>query len=283
MIKLSWSELCPGGECIHLVEVQASNLLGVEHHHDFYECIVLHSGRLRHGYGKQHSDLEWGALVFVQPQHAHVLQAVRGHELRFTNLAFAAEVVESFAQRHPAAQEWSRGMDPLHCQLTTGQKDQMDRLLLDLRAGERSAFDAEYGLLGLHRLLNSSTQTVSGERCPLWLSLALEEVRLPEDLRLGVSDLVRRCGRSPEHVSRAFRRYLQVTPSQWLMQQRLAWARRMLDESSLSILEIGLDCGMESPSYFHRCFKKAYGCTPRHYRMRSQGVQSPSLADSQEV
>jgi len=57
------------------------------------------------------------------------------------------------------------------------------------------------------------------------------------------------------------------------MGERMRHARFLLDTSPLSILKISYECGIESLSYFHRCFKAAPGVTPRLYQKRTSNVQ----------
>ena len=83
------------------------------------------------------------------------------------------------------------------------------------------------------------------------------------------------CGRSHEHVTRSFQKHLSMTPTQWLTQERIRLAGRLLETTRMSILEIAHECGFESPSHFHSRFKIANGSTPLQYRKRAAGVQSP--------
>ena len=42
----------------------------------------------------------------------------------------------------------------------------------------------------------------------------------------------------------------------------------MLRMTSRDLLSILMDCGYESPAYFHKLFKNTFGMTPRAYRLR---------------
>jgi AraC family cel operon transcriptional repressor len=103
---------------------------------------------------------------------------------------------------------------------------------------------------------------------------ALPRACEPEHLLAGRSALVALCGRSHEHVSRSFRKYLSLSPTEWLTQERLRYACRLLETTQRSITDVAMDCGFESQSYFHQRFKAARGMTPLQFRRKASGVQS---------
>ena len=56
------------------------------------------------------------------------------------------------------------------------------------------------------------------------------------------------------------------TPISYINQYRVTQAADLLTGSSLSILEIALDTGFESPSYFASIFRRTFGMSPEEYR-----------------
>lgn len=53
-----------------------------------------------------------------------------------------------------------------------------------------------------------------------------------------------------------------VAPHQFLLNERLACARRLLEDPSVEIKTIGYKVGFHSPSYFSRLFRRKTGLTP---------------------
>lgn len=74
------------------------------------------------------------------------------------------------------------------------------------------------------------------------------------------------CGMSRFHFSRSFRTTTGETPSGWFMQRRVQEASEMLLKTNLSIIEIALEIGYDSPSHFAQVFRRVTGVTPRDYR-----------------
>ncbi len=56
-----------------------------------------------------------------------------------------------------------------------------------------------------------------------------------------------------------------MSASEFIRSQRLKLAIRLLEESDASISEIAYQVGFNTPSYFSKCFKEEYNCTPNEY------------------
>ncbi len=57
-----------------------------------------------------------------------------------------------------------------------------------------------------------------------------------------------------------------MTPRQWYLQLRVKRAQRLLAETDLAVLEVGVACGFSSSSSFARTFRAHYGYSPRQGR-----------------
>ena len=67
--------------------------------------------------------------------------------------------------------------------------------------------------------------------------------------------------------SKMFKKYVQMSPIDFLNNYRLEVSSKQLKETTKSISEIAQDCGFSQQSYFNRLFLRAYHCTPRQYRI----------------
>lgn len=74
------------------------------------------------------------------------------------------------------------------------------------------------------------------------------------------------CHMSVYHFIRTFKRCLNSTPHEYLLSYRLKQAKHMLQNSSLSIEEIAIECGFNSASHFARAFKATNQITPTRFR-----------------
>lgn len=89
---------------------------------------------------------------------------------------------------------------------------------------------------------------------------------------LALKDLAQIVGISQFHFCRVFRNQLGTTPHQYIVGRRIDQAKRLLWANgeargrSMSMLEITLACGFNSPSHFAAQFKRHTGSTPLQWQ-----------------
>lgn len=59
---------------------------------------------------------------------------------------------------------------------------------------------------------------------------------------------------------------LGVSPIQWLIEERMKLAQRLLLTTQLKVEEVAFKVGISDPTYFFRCFKKRFKLTPQQFR-----------------
>ena len=87
---------------------------------------------------------------------------------------------------------------------------------------------------------------------------------------LAQTDIARMTNLSTRQLERLFRKYLNTTPTRYYLNLRLARARHLLRQTSMSILSVALACGFVSASHFSKCYRECYGRTPRAERAPSE-------------
>ena len=98
----------------------------------------------------------------------------------------------------------------------------------------------------------------------LLMVVANMEANLEEPL--SQTKLSKQANLSTRQLERLFKKYLQITPTRHYLNLRLARARYLLRQTSMSILSVALACGFISASHFSKCYRETYGCTPRAER-----------------
>lgn len=88
--------------------------------------------------------------------------------------------------------------------------------------------------------------------------------RFPEPIRIG--GLEDQALVSPDALRHAFRKEFGISPLRYLIQKRIAEAKRLLAGSALSVREVARQSGFEDEFYFSRVFKKETGLSPRAFR-----------------
>jgi AraC family transcriptional regulator len=91
-------------------------------------------------------------------------------------------------------------------------------------------------------------------------------LRAEFNLDLDLETLAAESGYSRAHFLRMFRLATGETPHHYLQRLRLDHARRQLEETPASLIEVALDCGFSSHSHFTALFREKFGMTPSRYR-----------------
>lgn len=101
-----------------------------------------------------------------------------------------------------------------------------------------------------------------------------------------LAQAVRLC---PSHLRHLFQIELGVSPKRCQQSAKMREAKRLLEDTALSIKEIANMIGMSDASRFSKCFKLAYGVVPTKHRLNipqsddvSHDQVRPDLADEHE-
>ncbi len=103
----------------------------------------------------------------------------------------------------------------------------------------------------------------------------LMEANIEEPLSLDI--VADKVGVSRRQIERLFKRHMGTVPSKYYLEARLRRARALLLQTDLSIMEIAVACGFESPPHFSRCYRSQYGCTPSAERQRNDSRSATAV------
>lgn len=91
---------------------------------------------------------------------------------------------------------------------------------------------------------------------------------------LGVPELAWHAGMSRVKFTRAFKSFVGLSPHRFVLERRVAKARRLLSSTQRSLTEIAYAAGFSSQSHMTSTFRRYVGTTPRAYRERSRSLPS---------
>ncbi|MCF8159173.1 MAG: GlxA family transcriptional regulator [Polaromonas sp.] len=106
---------------------------------------------------------------------------------------------------------------------------------------------------------------------------ALMEANIEEPLSLDeVAALV---GVSRRQIERLFKRYVGEVPTKYYLDMRLRKARGLLLQTAMSVMEVAVACGFQSPPHFSKCYRNMFGYTPSAERQnsRNNAMAQPDL------
>lgn len=126
-------------------------------------------------------------------------------------------------------------------------------------------------LLAVHLLKNYSNYKVRVshglKRLPLKkLDIVFEYIEANLAQKITLSDLAAIAGVGKFYFCRLFKSSTNMTPYNYVLQQRIERAKSLLSHSNLAIAEIALECGFSNQSHLAKHFRTMVGTSPMVYR-----------------
>jgi AraC-like DNA-binding protein len=137
------------------------------------------------------------------------------------------------------------------------------------RLARDEALDALAAVLTRH--FGASVVTGTGERANHAARRARELLRERMEQDPGLDELARLCGADRFQLTRAFRKAYGLPPHAYLVQLRLAAARKRLAAGEAPA-EVAAVVGFADQSHLGRWFRRAFGLTPAAYRAKCTNV-----------
>jgi len=241
------------------------------HSQDFYELVWVQNGTVRLHLDGTRRDLTEGDLLFIAPDQLHGLQG-KGEAAMVVSIAIRAGVINSIGSRHDdlsGVAFWGDPAAPNVSHRDIRQLAALNQAALQLERSPRRKLYLEAFLMPLLVALDRPPEGLSPD-APAWLTAACHAAQTPDVFRDGAAGFVAVSGRAHPHVSRTMRKFMGVTPSDYVNKQRMDFAARKLTGTSDPLAEIAADCGLANLSHFHKLFLATHGETPQRYRRARQ-------------
>ncbi len=245
------------------------------HWHDAYLVGFTEQGVQRFHCGRQRYDSVPGKVILLEPGEVHDGEAPTADGFTYSMLYLDPHWLECEL----------RGLfsdAPEHCapamSMTVGQSPELIFAIAatfqtlhskELRIVRQTALD--YLLSQLTTQLHWRRRTQTNPRMPQVALRARDylHAHLHEDV--GLNELTAVTGVDRFRLNRAFKAAFGMAPHAYLVQLRLAQARRQL-AAGCAPAEVAAALGFADQSHLGRWFKRAYGLTPAHYRLRCTGL-----------
>ena len=267
----------PAGHCCTYAHHTLGQLVPADiHTHDFHELFWVEENTGFHWINGKRILLHTGDLILIEARDVHAFSSQRSEmPLRIVNFAFHADIWRQLRSRYFQSQAIffsSPSVAGRSYQLDSLQMATLRQAAMGLRSGLRDRLQTETFLLSVLALLQADRFNTKQKATPAWIRSACTALGRDRNFAGGMPALSRLAGRSPEHISREFRRYLDRTPTEVINDARTSHAADRLATTDDEILSIMLDCGLANVSHFYRLFRARYSCTPRAYRLRQRSV-----------
>lgn len=143
-------------------------------------------------------------------------------------------------------------------------------MLLHRQPNKRSMNQTTMGLLFLHLINFTDKVDIGQDHLEQELTFAVLSY-IEEHYRDGeLSALAASLHYDLYWLSRLIKNTTGRTYTELLQEKRLSQAAWLLNTTTLSITDIGLDVGYSNFSYFYKIFRQKFGCSPKDYRKRQE-------------
>lgn len=252
------------------------------HSHDYAEILFVEKGRGVHEVNGELQPITRGDLILIRPFiDTHCIRD-SDPNLSILHVAVRASSVRFLETRYFDANSrfWGgAGKSPMILALSNHQQGWIEEATRRLSASPQSRLEIDRFLLELVEALRGAPPSMGRQQLTDWLQKACEMIEDPQYFAQGAKGFTLLANRSKEHVSRELKKCLGKTPTQIVNQARMRYAADKLGHSSVSIIEIAMDCGFNSLSHFYKVFRAAYGIPPRKYRQLGGSALSREEGD----
>jgi AraC-like DNA-binding protein len=247
---------------VHGVEAHSAHSFP-RHTHDQFGIGIIRSGAQKSLSGRGMVEAGPGMMITVNPGEVHDGAPIGEGGRRWSMLYFDPAAMREFAD----------GLDPAggdfefrHPVLDRPDMvPRFEQLFLSLTGGDADPLAAEEAALLLFSLMVPVPPRDGRRPAP---AVGRAQAMIDDDPTEAVSlvDLAAVIGASRFQTVRAFAHATGLTPHAYLVQRRVALARRLITEG-MPLAEAATECGFFDQSHMNRHFTRIYGITPGAYAL----------------
>lgn len=275
MTVLQSVDFFPSGAASVTIEPRLPQAAFPEHHHDFYEIVIVEHGTGTHVFNGQPYTLSGGSVCFVRDHDRHLYEHTEN--LCLTNVLYRSPQAFSFLSglEKLLPQELD-GHYPSHWRVSQQTLHQARPLVGQLEALRESSdvhaiASMEMLFMQLLILLRSGAHAQGDGRPDERLNQLiawLEEHYAEEICWEQLADHHRLSLRT---LHRQLKQRTGLTPQRYLNRLRLMKARYLLRHSEESVTDIAYQCGFGDSNHFSTLFRREFSWSPREIRQGRDG------------
>lgn len=244
--------------------------------HDFHEISLTIKGNQTVAVEERNFVLKSGELLWVKPGEVHSKSGFE--ECTQLNVSFTQEMLDSLINYldDETLTQLFLSPDPvpilsLSSSQQTEIRQQLNQLYFlstrDLSLARTQIRILLSQVLGFYaQYIRKFASMYCEKGSPTWFTSLLLELQNPERLCSSLDDLSELSHRNKAYISRSFRKYLGMTPTQYINNLRLEYAENLLAHTDKSILEVSMESGFENLSHFYHQFQRKNNISPMAFR-----------------
>ncbi|MBE6689268.1 MAG: helix-turn-helix domain-containing protein [Ruminococcaceae bacterium] len=242
------------------------------HIHSFYEIYVNVSGDVSFLVNNKLFGIKSGDIIITRPDDVHVCiinsPCIHDHFVLWFSCPTPSMLMEFI------------GSDDFRHIYSADEKDKdmLFSILQGLDSSDRDNNEAArtayiFALIALINARHKQTAPRPADevKIPAEMQRVLDYINENFAAIRYISDVVENTYVSTTTLSRWFRKYIHLSPHEYLEAKKLSYARKLLDEGK-SVTDVCMESGFSDCSHFISVFKKNFGITPSKYARDSKSV-----------
>lgn len=122
--------------------------------------------------------------------------------------------------------------------------------------------DKKYVSMLLFELIQELNGCRDHDKLPENMNKILKFIKGKGFQNISRENICKNCGISNRQLNNLFRKYMNISPAQYIIARKIEFAKELLSGKKLPVNEIAAMCGFNSTEFFIRVFKKHTGMTP---------------------
>lgn len=238
-------------------------------HVDFFEFFYVISGKAIHYINGESQLLTKGSLVLIRPSDVHKYESFNQYNFELVSVGFSTNQFYDICKSLNIRPEtFTDSFLPPAVVLDGYNFSDIERKLLHIgkhtQPDKRKIYFSAIAPFLMYRI-NVPDAVQQAETMPFWLRDLLEEMNIKANFVEGLPKMVSLSCISQEHLTREFRKYIHMTPTEFINLKRMNYAAELLLNQQLDIIDICFECGFNNLSHFYHIFKKIYNCSPKRF------------------
>jgi len=242
------------------------------HTHDYFEVFIMLQGNAVHLINGTETELTARDVVYVRAEDKHNYRHSSDEPFSFLNITFTKETLDELltylGEGYDADGLFSARLSPSVHITDEGYTSLVSRMesIRAISPDDPSKIKTALRVLLINIFSDFFMSFEQSNVIPPWLSEVCESMKHEGNFPYGISHMVALSGKSREHLTRSMRKYIGMSPSEFINDLRLNYIANMLINSNHRILDIIFASGFNTVSHATLLFRKKYGMSMSEFR-----------------
>lgn len=262
------------GQSVNMNIKNEHNLYPHYHNHGFWEFMLIESGSFIQIINDKELVLNKNELYILNPLTVHKIKPASKKSALFVNFEISNAFMQSFFDTLGLSLEQTFSFEVLQLHCSDIEMYSFVSLLDTLPQKDIFTNDSTQNVLKLiaSKIILKALEYLS--TAPKYahknniITSMLIELNDKNNFSLSLNEICSKLNYCHEYITRLFKQNNLDSPVNIFLKNKLTHSCTYLLSSTFNITTIAQLCGINSTSYYNKCFKKEYGITPSEYRKK---------------